>query len=816
MTVWYHQSTILKCKIALRMAGLLAICVAFITTLFLNSATYAAPGINQTLSFQGRLLTATGGVVTDGYYNIQFKIYKGGTDSGGGTKQWEETYKNNSPDQGVQVKNGYFSVNLGSKESLSSVDWNDDTLYLSMNIAGSATGCTTFGSGPCVADGEMTPMKRITSVPYAMQAQNANTLGNKTAANFIQLAQGVQTDATGNSSIFINKTGSGDLIQLQNNNDNIFRVTNTGDIALGNASNHSLSVATSDSGVDGRNLTISAGNAGSGMTSMNGGDLVLQGGESGVMGGNGGNVTINAGISWAGTSGVVNIGESTTSAVNIGASYANSQSVNVGVAISGTSNITIGSSQTATAGTTTVQAKNNVNVTAGGNVTVNAGSGNAVNLGTSNTSTVNVGSGSTTTIIQGTLQAYNLDTPSDGSELYIGSTNATTVTLGNANGNYVINNGATAVGNLLENPGFEAGIGAMKAEYGWLGGTIVQNATNANSGNKYMQRTSPADGFTAKYYAVQPGQVLYYGGYVSYASGGSGTGGFFIEATDKDKDNPSYSSGDNWANPGTSYTLRTNTYTVPAGKYFVRLATTVRPGATGNWKFDDLILRLASESGPKLLKNEVNSTTAFQIQNASATSLFTADTTNMQIVIGSSGNTITLSSSGITLAGNARGTKQIRLAAEYQNTVLDNGTGSNNNGTMTSSYDISNRMNYYRWTATNPSTAQTYDIVTQIPIPQDFSAWAASNPLTINTRTNNTSNGTIALELQDSTGTAVCTHVGTPLTMGNTNWTTQTPSCISGGTYTAGDYLTIRLRMSARNNANVDVGNIVLNYLSNK
>ena len=146
--------------------------------------------------------------------------------------------------------------------------------------------------------------------------------------------------------------------------------------------------------------------------------------------------------------------------------------------------------------------------------------------------------------------------------------------------------------------------------------------------------------------------------------------------------------------------------------------------------------------------------------------------------------------------------------------MLDNGTGSNNNGTMTSSLDISNRMNYYNWTATS-GTAQTYDIVTQIPVPQDFSAWAASNPLAISSRTSNTSNGTITMELRDSSGTVQCNF--TSLSMGSTDsWITNTPNCLSSGTYNAGDYITVRLRMSARSNANVAVGNIVLNYLSNK
>lgn len=742
----------------------------------------------------------TGGLINDGNYNIQFKIYEGND------AVWTESYINNNAAQGVVVKNGYFSVALGSRTSFgTSVDWTRDDLSLSINIAGRDNACIDFGIAPCTADGEMSPRTNLTAVPLAIQAKNAALLEGKAAADFVQLGQGVQTDASNNSSIFINKTGGGNLMQLQNNNVNVFTVTNSGDIQFGSGSSHTISVGATESGVNGRGLTVAAGNGGTGMGTANGGNLTLQGGESAAMGGDGGNVTINGGISYEGTSGVVSIGTNHTSAVNIG---------NGGDA----TNVTIGSTSGAASGTTTVQAKNDVNVTAGGNVTINAGSGNAVNLGSSNTAAINIGSGATTTIVQGTLQAYNLDTSSSSNELYIGSTNATIITLGNSNGNYVINNGVAAVGNLLENPGFEAGTGAMKAEYGWLDATIVENATNARSGNKYMQSTaapeSSRDAFTAKYYAVQPGQVLHYSGYVNYASGDSGTGGFFIEAVDKDKANPSYSGGDNWADPGTSYTLRENTYTVPAGKYFVRMATTVRAGSTGNWRFDDLTLRLASESGPKLLKNTTNSTTAFQIQNASATSLFTADTTNMQVVIGSGGNTITLSSTGITFTGTTRGAKQIRLAAEYQNTVLDNGATGNNSGTMLSSADVTNRMNFYRWTSSQGS-AQTYDIVTQVPIPQDFSAWAASNPLAITSRTSSTGNGTITLELRDSGGNVQCNF--TSLTMGSTNsWITNTPNCLASGTYTPGDYLTLRIRMSATNNANVDVGNIVLNYLSSK
>lgn len=208
-----------------------------------------------------------------------------------------------------------------------------------------------------------------------------------------------------------------------------------------------------------------------------------------------------------------------------------------------------------------------------------------------------------------------------------------------------------------------------------------------------------------------------------------------------------------------------------------------------------------------------DSTSAFQIQRANGTAMFTADSTNQTITFGdpASGNRTVISTATgqITKYGTARNVKQIRLAAEYTGSVLDAGTGSNNTGTMTSSVDLTNRMNYYRWVSSQAS-AQTYDIVVQIPIPQDFSAWTDSTPLSLSSRTSNTSDGAINFELRDSSGNVQCDFVSLAT---NTAWVTHTPNCLSG-VYTPGDYLTMRIRMSSKDNSSVDVGNIVLNYLS--
>ena len=125
--------------------------------------TSAAP--STYLNFQGRLTTNTGSLVPDGTYNIQFNLYNV---SAGGSTQWTETYLvSGTP---VTIKNGFFSVQLGSQVAFpGTINW-DQQQWLGMTVRGT-TSCVFGSCSP--ADAEMTPRFQLTSVPFAQSAATA-------------------------------------------------------------------------------------------------------------------------------------------------------------------------------------------------------------------------------------------------------------------------------------------------------------------------------------------------------------------------------------------------------------------------------------------------------------------------------------------------------------------------------------------------------------------------------------------------------------------------------------------------------------------
>jgi hypothetical protein len=112
------------------------------------SASPAQATVPSTLTQQGRLLNADGTAAT-GTVSLVFSLYADGTST---TALWTET-------QSVALDGGYFSVALGSATPFTSGLWDGATKFLGLKVG---------------ADSEMTPREELTSIPYAMLANEVN------------------------------------------------------------------------------------------------------------------------------------------------------------------------------------------------------------------------------------------------------------------------------------------------------------------------------------------------------------------------------------------------------------------------------------------------------------------------------------------------------------------------------------------------------------------------------------------------------------------------------------------------------------------
>lgn len=240
---------------------------------FVVSPTLAQAPVGRTINFSARLKGSGGTAVPDGFYNVSFRLYEA---SEAGSPVWSETYYDENgtatgQDYRVKVTGGYLNVQLGSRTAFDSkINWNKN-LWLTMNIGGTQQ---TSATQNIAWDGEMSPRIQLSAVPYAM---NAGSLDGKSAGDFIQLGQGVQTNSSNNPSIHINNTGTGNLVQLQHDDKDVFTIDASGNIAFGSGSSHTISIGQSNPNTDGQTLAIAGGDGGDGDT--NGGNLVLSGGS---------------------------------------------------------------------------------------------------------------------------------------------------------------------------------------------------------------------------------------------------------------------------------------------------------------------------------------------------------------------------------------------------------------------------------------------------------------------------------------------------------------------------------------------------------
>ncbi|MEZ6330645.1 MAG: hypothetical protein R3B12_01370 [Candidatus Saccharimonadales bacterium] len=209
---WTHAIHRITESKALRRSALFFVMLVSVAVYISIYAGNAGAAANNTINFQARVLKNTGALVPDGFYTIQFNVY---SLASGGSTQWTET-------QVVTSKNGYITASLGSVTPFGpGIDWSQEQ-WLSMNING---------------DGEMAPRMKITAVPLAFRAVQADTLttssGTIAADQLTQLTPGlVQSVNSTNSALRINQNGSGGLLQLQGNGVDVFTLNKSGGLAI--------------------------------------------------------------------------------------------------------------------------------------------------------------------------------------------------------------------------------------------------------------------------------------------------------------------------------------------------------------------------------------------------------------------------------------------------------------------------------------------------------------------------------------------------------------------------------------------------------
>ncbi len=185
----------------------------------------AQAAFNPQINYQGRLTTPANIAVTNGDYDIVFKLYTVPT---GGVAIWTES-------DTVQVTDGLFSIMLGSTTSLTSIDFNQ-VLYLGVTIE---------------ADSEMTPRKILGAVPAAMIAKDAGTLGGVSGSAFFR---NDQSNSTSSASTFMSiiQTGAGKVAEFFGaSTSSVFSITSSGNVGVGTSTpTHRLTVRSTGSGSD--------------------------------------------------------------------------------------------------------------------------------------------------------------------------------------------------------------------------------------------------------------------------------------------------------------------------------------------------------------------------------------------------------------------------------------------------------------------------------------------------------------------------------------------------------------------------------------
>lgn len=180
--------------------------------------------------------------------------------------------------------------------------------------------------------------------------------------------------------------------------------------------------------------------------------------------------------------------------------------------------------------------------------------------------------------------------------------------------------------------------------------------------------------------------------------------------------------------------------------------------------------------------------------------------------LSSSGTVNSVDLSAIPFSNLAPRLKALVFTPEYSNVAIDQEGGSNQGKMEVFFADEGgvNKRNYYQFT-TQQVTQQNMDLVLSIQLPLDFISFDAT-PLQLLYQTDDGVVGTNHLDISlfDTNGDSV-TLVGA-VDLANVNWSTADITFNGNPVFTAGENITLRLKLSSDQNGFARVSNLMFNY----